>query len=158
MIHIENATSDREVNSSALRDMVQWILDSEGQQNRQWTIHVVFVDDAFITDLNRRFLKKDRPTDVISFDLSERNRDEFEGEVYVSLERARQQAAEYRVTFDEEVARLVAHGVYHLLGYEDASESEREEMTRKEDGALEYLHNSQKMTKLSQNSANQRRK
>jgi probable rRNA maturation factor len=111
------------------------------------------VDDDAIRDLNLRFLKKDRPTDVIAFELGGRVATtsgllsgtdpnsrtfggEVWGEVYVSAERTREQAVDYGVPPKEELARCVIHGVLHLLGYDDNTVRERRAMKGKEE---EYL-------------------
>jgi len=91
------------------------------------------VDDAAIRDLNLRFLKKDRPTDVIAFGLGD---GDVWGEVYVSAERTAEQAGDYGVPPKEELARCVIHGVLHLLGYDDGTVRERRVMKGKEE---EYL-------------------
>ena len=80
---------------------------------------VVFVTDLEIHALNRRFLKRDRPTDVISFNSNEPRlpgQPQLLGEVYVSRDRAHAQALEYGVPYGSEVRRLVLHGLLHLLG------------------------------------------
>jgi probable rRNA maturation factor len=82
-------------------------------------VNIVFVGDRQIQELNRRFLKRDRPTDVISFNsVQPRLRGEpcLLGEVYVSRDRARAQAQEYGVTYASELRRLTLHGLLHLLG------------------------------------------
>jgi probable rRNA maturation factor len=82
-------------------------------------VNIVFVGDRQIQELNRRFLKRDRPTDVISFNsVQPRLRGEpcLLGEVYVSRDRARAQARQYGVTYASELRRLVLHGLLHLLG------------------------------------------
>lgn len=88
----------------------------DGGQKRA-TIGIVFIDSGPMRTLNRRYLRHDRTTDVISFGLEAGVN--LEGEVYVNLDRARTQAREYRVSFGNEVARLVIHGTLHLLGYDD---------------------------------------
>lgn len=115
--------------------MVKWILSCE-KQPAKWKINIIFVNDEYITKLNKRFLGKNNATDVLSFNLSETN--EMLGEVYISAERAKIQAIEYQVSFQNELSRLVAHGVYHLLGYDDQTESERRVMTVKENKALQH--------------------
>jgi probable rRNA maturation factor len=92
------------------------------------TVNVIFVTDRQIHALNRQFLKRDRPTNVISFNydaLSDRGRrgqpclpgePRLLGEVYVSRDRARAQAREYGVSYASELRRLVLHGLLHLLG------------------------------------------
>jgi len=82
-------------------------------------VNVVFVNDRRIHELNRRFLKRDRPTNVISFNCDEPQlpgEPRLLGEVYISRDRAREQAREYGVTYASELRRLVLHGLLHLLG------------------------------------------
>jgi probable rRNA maturation factor len=97
-------------------------------------LSIVLVDDTAIRDLNFRFLRKDRPTDVIAFPLGDVKG--IWGEVYVSMDRTRQHAKDFGVPPEEELARCVIHGVLHLLGYDDGTVREREEMRGKEE---EYL-------------------
>jgi len=82
-------------------------------------INVVIVGDRAIHDLNLRYRRRNRPTDVLSFALGTPDPETGEtllGEVYVSRERARAQARQYDVSYHEEVGRLVLHGILHLLG------------------------------------------
>jgi len=82
-------------------------------------VNFIFVTDQRIHELNRRFLKRDRPTDVISFNCNEPRIDgepRLLGEVYISRDRARAQAREYGVSYSSELRRLVLHGLLHVLG------------------------------------------
>ena len=97
-----------------------------GEQRPDGIITIVLLDDEAIHDLNMRFLSHDYPTDVITFPLGEDGA--VEAEVYISVDTARRQAREYRVTLREELARLAIHGVLHACGYDDTSTDEREEM------------------------------
>lgn len=103
----------------------------------QWRICIELLNDQQIRKYNQLFFKKNRPTDVISLPMGDASSGFLEGEIYISLETALRQADEYNVTLLEEVLRLTAHGLYHLLGHDDASEKERLHMTALEDGALE---------------------
>ena len=107
-------------------------------------ISIIMVDDQFITELNQTYFQKNCATDVISFNL---NNDEFPGEkgsawgeIYISVERAREQASEYHVTYQEEIARLVIHGILHLLGFNDQKVRDRDRMTRKENDYLAQIN------------------
>ena len=115
--------------------LVEWIFESEKQP--PWRLTFVFVDDAYMTDLNERFLQKSTSTDVISFNLSEA--ETAEGEVYISIDTAKRNSQYYGVTLDNELFRLVAHGVYHLLDYDDVTEEGKRVMTALEDKALAYI-------------------
>ena len=94
-----------------------------------YSISIAFVSDRKMAGLNRASLGRRGTTDVIAFDLSERGLPvDLVGDVYVSLDRARRQAADFGVGESEEILRLVLHGVLHTIGYEDGTESRRKKM------------------------------
>jgi len=107
--------------------------------NRNYKINLIFVDNSFITRLNREFFNRDEPTDVISFDLSGKNSKSLEGEVYIGTERVNEQASEYNVKFSEELLRITAHGILHLAGYRDDTEKNRKIMFKKQENYLKNL-------------------
>jgi probable rRNA maturation factor len=95
------------------------------------------VSDKKIREINRKFLGRNQPTDVISFHLGKTGFEESVwGEIYISEERAREQAKDYGVAFQEELARLVIHGILHLVGYDDADEISRKRMEKRENHFL----------------------
>ncbi|HMD69527.1 MAG TPA: rRNA maturation RNase YbeY [Chitinivibrionales bacterium] len=91
--------------------------------------HVILCSDRAIQKLNAMFRHKDRPTDVMSFNYDETD---LLGEIYISLQRARAQAKEYRVTYANEVQRLFVHGMFHLLGYDHETVRNGKKMRKKE--------------------------
>lgn len=99
-------------------------------------ISIAIVDDHTIHRLNRQYLQHDYPTDVLSFVL-ERTADLLEGEVVVSAETARAQAARYAWSAHDELLLYVIHGLLHLVGYDDQTPAGREEMRCAEDRYLE---------------------
>ena len=76
-------------------------------------LNIVFVHDAYIKKLNKQFLGRNRPTDVLSFPIQ----DKLLGEIYISRDRARAQAKEQKITTGQEICNLIEHGILHLLGY-----------------------------------------
>lgn len=108
-------------------------------------ITIIIVDNDIITEINKKFRKKNKPTDVISF--AERDMPfpdpcgvQYLGEVYISLEKAWEQFREYSENFRMEVRRLLVHGILHLLGFDhEKSESEDEMMKKKENEVLEKI-------------------
>ncbi len=97
-------------------------------------VEVTIADDALLAELNRKYRRRDGPTDVLAFPIGRDPAEPDEvwlwGEVYVSADRAREQAERGRISLDEELAVLVAHGLLHLAGLEDDSARGRAEMDR----------------------------
>ncbi len=77
------------------------------------SINIILVRDAYIKKLNKEFLGRNRPTDVLSFPL----KDKLLGEIYISVDRARLQAKTQKITAAQEICNLIEHGILHLLGY-----------------------------------------
>ena len=109
-------------------------------------VSVIVTDNDAIREINCRYRNKDRATDVISFAYREDPFPEVEqdleelGDIYLSLERALEQSKEYEVTLREETARLLVHGLLHLLGYDHERSKEDERiMEQKEEEILRYI-------------------
>jgi probable rRNA maturation factor len=97
------------------------LLSKEGCKSR---VDVILAGDPQLRRLNRRFRKKDRPTDVLSFNFNDPG---FLGEIYISLDRVRIQSRRYGCPFNEEFQRLLIHGLFHLLGYNHGSAMRKKE-------------------------------
>ena len=126
----------KKVTEDWIKQIICTILETE-HISYQGDITVVLVSDEYITRLNKKFLNRDRPTDVLAFPLNE---DDLWGEVYISLDRAQEQSRYYQVNFRQELARLVIHGILHLLGYDDQNEKARVSMQSKEEFYLEKMN------------------
>ncbi len=137
-VHIERLVSSAPLPDSCCRRIICQVLQSEGFFSYDLTL--VLADSRMLRRLNRRFREVDRSTDVIAFALMEGppspvpNRQL--GDVYISIPRARRQARQYRVTPQEEVARLIIHGVLHLLGYDHIRPAQAHRMRRREERYL----------------------
>jgi len=95
----------------------------------------IFTYDESIREINKEFLEHDYFTDVISFGYSEG--DIVNGEVYISIETVQRNAVEYKVRKDDEIMRIIIHGLLHLCGYKDSGIAERKEMFLKQEELLE---------------------
>jgi probable rRNA maturation factor len=104
---------------------------------KSFQVSVILTSDKEIAALNKRYLEKDRPTDVLSFPYSTGKF--VSADVFVSAGRAREQAAEYGHTFKQEILFLVLHGVLHLLGCNDRSDPDRKKMLRRQEEILSKL-------------------
>ena len=102
-------------------------------------INYIFCDDAYLHNLNVTFLQHDTLTDVISFDNTIGKL--ISGDVFISVERVADNAKEYSVSFDNELRRVMVHGVLHYIGFKDKTVSEKTKMTAAEDQALILLSN-----------------
>ena len=98
-------------------------------------VSIVFCDDAFLHKLNVEFLDHDTLTDVISFDYSIGK--EIHGEIFISIERVKENAKDFDQSFETELARVMAHGILHYCGYKDKSTSEAATMRSKEEFYLQ---------------------
>ncbi len=97
-------------------------------------VNYLFCDDEEILRVNREFLRHDYFTDIITFDYSRRDR--IGGDIFISLDTVRSNAEDLGVAYDNELLRVIAHGVLHLCGIDDKGPGEREIMEANEDAAL----------------------
>ena len=102
-------------------------------------ISFIFGSDELLSNLKKEFFQKDHWTDVIAFRLNEYDEKDVEGEIYISLPRANENAISFGEPYEKEVARLIIHGCLHLVGFNDKSEKEKIEMTKIENNLLSQL-------------------
>ncbi|MBW2452268.1 MAG: rRNA maturation RNase YbeY [Deltaproteobacteria bacterium] len=135
-IAIENRQKKVKIKKSPLRKVAQTILNVSGCPDA--LLSVLIVDDAAIQEINRDYLHKDQPTNVISFAMQEGDgagiQPQLLGDVVISAETAERDAAEAQVTTEEELYFLLLHGILHLLGYdhERGSKADAQRMRSRE--------------------------
>ena len=100
------------------------------ENNKIENLNFLIVDDKRMIHFNKTYLNHNYPTDIITFNTSENKK--ISGDVIISLERVEENAKEYKVELEEELWRVMAHGLLHLLGYNDKSKEEKEKMRKKE--------------------------
>jgi rRNA maturation RNase YbeY len=96
------------------------------------SLNYVFCSDRKLLEINRTYLGHDYYTDVVTFDLSSRP-GPIDAEIYISVERVKENARLFNVSYQEELIRVILHGALHLCGYRDKSKSDHRSMTKKED-------------------------
>ena len=99
----------------------------------------IFCNDSFLSKLKKKFFKKNHFTDVIAFRLSGYEEQRVEGEIYISLPRAKENSKIYEEPYGKEVARLIIHGCLHLLGYKDETKNQKKIMTELENIFLDKV-------------------
>jgi rRNA maturation RNase YbeY len=126
-VNVTNATSQRYRGKAAMIASVGKAL--RGQRVKHATVDIILLDDVAIKSMNKQYLQHNYATDVITFPLED---EPLYGEIYISLDTARVQAAEYGVTLTNELCRLAVHGALHLCGHDDATDAQRRAMQKLE--------------------------
>lgn len=111
--------------------ITEWISSVIQSENfKQGDINYIFCDDEYLYNLNVEYLNHDTLTDIISFDYSVGK--ELHGDIFISVDRVRENAEDFNQPFDEELKRVIVHGILHYCGYKDKSEEEAATMREKE--------------------------
>jgi rRNA maturation RNase YbeY len=110
----------------------------EHNQKHSKQISIAFMDDNALLQINKKFLSRDYLTDVITFDYSFGK--EISSDIAISIERVRENASSQGSDFDEELRRVIIHGILHCCGYNDKTSQEKTLMTQKENECLEMFH------------------
>lgn len=110
----------------------RWLrLVAESEIRRLGQISIIFCSDNYILDINQKYLQHDYFTDIITFDYCEG--DKLSGDLFISVDSVRENAAEFGTEFKDELNRVIVHGILHLIGYDDHTKKEIAEMRSKED-------------------------
>ena len=123
-------------NESVYVDWLSKVIISELKNEGE--INYIFCDDDYLLEINQQYLEHDTLTDIISFDYSIGN--ELQGDIFISIERVRENAQDYSVSFEEELKRVMVHGVLHYCGYKDKSEQDEKLMREKEEEKMKMFH------------------
>lgn len=109
----------------------RWLkLVAQSEVRRLGDISIIFCSDNYILDINIKYLNHDYFTDIITFDYCEG--DTISGDLFISVDSVRENAAFYGTSFEDELNRVIVHGVLHLIGYDDHSEEDIAQMRAKE--------------------------
>lgn len=122
-------------NQSEISNWIKGVISSEGCQVGE--INYIFCDDSYLNKMNVEFLNHDTYTDIISFDYSLGK--ELHGDIYISIERVIDNANLYQSTFENELCRVMIHGILHYMGFKDKTRTQQKEMTEKENQCLTTL-------------------
>lgn len=123
-------------NETAIAEWISQVIVSENKT--EGDINYIFCDDEYLHQINVEYLDHDTLTDVISFDYSLGN--EIHGDIFISVERVQDNAVDYNVPFEDELRRVIIHGILHYCGYKDKLEADELLMRKKEDEKLALFH------------------
>ena len=136
MINFNYETDFELTNETQIEKWISKVIQSENKTTGE--ISYIFCNDDYLLKLNQEHLNHDTLTDIISFDYTMGN--ELSGDIFISVERVQDNANDYKVTFENELLRVMAHGVLHYCGYKDKTEKDEAIMRIKEDEKLKMFH------------------
>jgi len=116
-------------NKLKVKNWIKSILETE--RKSAGDITYIFCNDEYLLGMNEKYLKHDTLTDIITFDYSENGK--LSGDIFVSVERVKENSGSFKTTMDQELGRVMAHGVLHLSGYKDKTSDDKKIMRSKED-------------------------
>ncbi len=122
--------------TSKYSDWVTRIITTHKRKHSQ--IDYIFCDDEYLLDINQKYLDHDTYTDIITFDYTEDK--VIGGDIFISVDRLKENASKFKVDFNDELLRVMSHGVLHLLGYKDKSEEDSDLMRKKENECINMFH------------------
>lgn len=120
----------------AYEKWLQSVIISE--EKKEGDINYIFCDDEYLHEINVKYLNHDDYTDIISFDNAVGNI--LHGDIFISTERVSENAEKFQVEFQEELKRVIAHGLLHFCGYKDKTDEEAQLMREKEDEKIKMFH------------------
>jgi rRNA maturation RNase YbeY len=136
MISFNYETDFKLDNEAQYEDWISRIIESEGFDEGE--INYIFCDDDYLHKINVEYLDHDTLTDIISFDYTVGN--VLQGDIFVSVERVKDNANDFNVPFDDELKRVLSHGVLHYCGYKDKSPKDEVLMRSKEEEKMQMFH------------------
>ncbi|WP_291108010.1 rRNA maturation RNase YbeY [Flavobacterium sp. UBA6195] len=136
MISFNYETDFELENEAQYEDWISRIIESEGFNEGE--INYIFCDDEYLHKINVEYLDHDTLTDIISFDYTVGNL--IQGDIFVSVERVKDNANDFKVSFEEELKRVLSHGVLHYCGYKDKSPKDEALMRSKEEEKMQMFH------------------
>jgi len=136
MIEFNYETDFELKDEAAYADWLARVIESEDKTEGE--INYIFCDDEYLLAKNIEFLNHDTLTDIISFDYTMGNL--ISGDIFISVERVKENAADFNVTFEEELKRVIVHGVLHYCGYKDKTPEDEKIMRTKEEEKIALFH------------------
>jgi len=142
-VNIEFYNEDVELPHLDTERVKKWLLFIANKHKKEISeISYIFCSDSYLLEVNRQYLSHDYLTDIITFDYGEG--DTISGDVFISTERVADNAIEFNVSYDEELLRVLSHGILHLIGFNDKNKNDQKIMTQQEDASILDYHNIEK--------------
>lgn len=129
-------SEDTDFKPSQPRKRISWIKSIIKKEHAELdSVNYIFCSDRFLLALNQEYLGHNTYTDIITFNTSS-NAGKISGDIYISIDRVRENAKKYKAIENDELDRVMIHGILHLLGYKDKNPQEKAKMRKKEEACL----------------------
>lgn len=129
--------SNRISNKNNIKKWITYIIEKEFKKS-VGDINFYFTDDSEILEINKKYLAHNYYTDIITFNYCTEN--SISGDIVISVDTVKSNAKDYNVTFENELHRVIVHGILHLLGFDDSTEKQKKEIREKENWALKIFY------------------
>lgn len=119
------------------RKTSNWIIETIGKEKSELgDLNFIFCSDSYLHSLNQEYLHHDTLTDIVTFDQREHKDQPLSGDIYISIDRIKENASKFGEPLEKELHRVIIHGVLHLLGYKDKKPADKVLMRKKEEAYL----------------------
>jgi len=132
-----NHPFEHSINKKSLQNYCKKVLNYNNYNF--YLVSLIFIDKEELREMKKTYFKQDAYTDVIAFNFNNRDED-LEGELYLSIDIIKNNANDYSVTLENEIKRIIAHGLLHLIGYKDDSDREKRKMTKMENMCMQLFN------------------
>ncbi|HRO42300.1 MAG TPA: rRNA maturation RNase YbeY [Flavipsychrobacter sp.] len=134
--YFEQQVNSKLKNKRRLSSFLQSLIQKHRDDLKTIDLTYIFCNDNYLVEINQKFLNHDTLTDIITFDLSE-NEDDLVSEIYISIDRIKENAEKFKVQYEQELHRVIFHGALHLCGFKDKTSIAKEKMRQQEDSCLQ---------------------
>ena len=139
LIQFHNADINYQIKE--IKNLRKWLIYIVNTKNKSIeSINYIFCSDSYLHEINIKYLSHDTYTDIITFPYHEEG-DEIQSDIFISIDRAKENSKKYNHSLRNEIHRLLVHGILHLIGYDDHSPNEKHQMTKAEDKYLSLRSN-----------------
>lgn len=135
MVHFNYQLDFQLPNENNFRKWIQKCIEKYHFKTGQ--IHYIFCNDAQLLNYNQKFLNHDTFTDIMTFDYTKNKK--ISGDIFISLERVRENAQKFEVDFEEELKRVMIHGILHCIGFKDTTQKEKAQMRLQENTCIKWF-------------------
>jgi len=120
-------------------DIKKWLVKIVSEHKRKLgPVNIIFVNDEKILEINQKYLNHDYLTDILTFNYNTEKL--ISGDIYISIERVEENAQKFNCTFQTEILKVIVHGFFHLLGFDDKTKTQKTVMRNLEENALQDFH------------------